>query len=290
MPKSNFKVVYVAGNGHSGSTLLDIMLGNGEHCFSVGELSFIVRRGLDQEYCSCESKIAECDFWSKVFEFWLKNSPISFAQYSLQRHKYERNAVFLRTWFNLFFPSNDFKNYKSATAALFEAIHHVSGAKVIIDSSKSPQRIAVLKGILDLQVIHLCREFKGVLNSAKHAMKMDITKGIEADSHSRRTHKTLIDWLVTNVLCELFVVGVNSKKLKYKDYIKNPECFKDFDAAFENVYQKRAFSTAHMLAGNHIRLSKGIVIDKNLGFTYKRLSKRQLRLAKWVDRLFWFWH
>ncbi len=290
MHKKNYTVVYIAGNGHSGSTLLDIILGNGENCFSVGELSFIIRDGLEEEYCSCNIQIKSCEFWTEVFDLWSKSRISDFKQYKRSRHKYERNATFLRTLMNSIFPTREFKVYKINTELLFDAIHKVSGANVIIDSSKSPQRIAVLRGNLNIKVIHLCREFKGVLNSAKHAMKKDIKKGIEADSNARRTSKTLVDWVLTNLLCSIFKIGVPTKKLKYKDYIQKPEKFKEFHPAFAKIVNQHSFSAEHMIAGNHIRLKKDIKIDPNLGFSYNRLSKRQLTLATWVDRIFWFWH
>jgi hypothetical protein len=290
MLNKRYKVIYIAGNGHSGSTLLDIILGNGENCFSAGELSCVVRKGLQEEFCSCNSKISDCKFWRSVFDIWAQTRPISFEKYCDLRHNYERNATFLRTWFNVFFPSEKFKQYRISTSLLFDAIHQVSGASIIIDSSKSPQRIAILRGIVDLQVIHLCREFKGVLNSAKQSIKKDIAKGIEADSHPRRTDKTLFDWVLTNALCSLFTFGINSKKLKYKDYIQKPECLIKFNPAFAKIGEKEFFSASHMLAGNHLRLSKNIKIVKDQGFSYKRLSKSQLTFSGWVDRIFWFWH
>lgn len=251
---STYKVVYIAGNGHSGSTLLDIILGNGKDCFSVGELSFIVRNGLLEEYCSCNSKISDCDFWDQVFEIWSNNRTLSFDEYRKLRHRYERNATFLRTCFNSIFPSRDFKSYKNSTSALFDAIHEVSGAKIIIDSSKSPQRIAVLKGIVDVQVIHLCREFKGVLNSAKSSSQKDIEKGIEEDNHPRSTRTTLIDWIITNFFTEFCSIGINSTKLMYKDYIQHPEKLGKIHESFNDVAKISKYSADHMIAGNIIRL------------------------------------
>ena len=46
-----FKVVYIMGRGHSGSTMLDLMLGNHEKIHSVGELTSGFRRR--SEKCSC---------------------------------------------------------------------------------------------------------------------------------------------------------------------------------------------------------------------------------------------
>ena len=59
----NIKVLYIAGNGHSGSTLLDIVIGSNPSIFSAGELGFITRPSIWEEFCSCGTKISECTLW-----------------------------------------------------------------------------------------------------------------------------------------------------------------------------------------------------------------------------------
>jgi hypothetical protein len=290
MGDKRYTVVYIAGNGHSGSTLLYIVLGTCEGCFSAGELNFIIREGLKEEYCSCSKQIKNCSFWTQVHESWQTKMTITFEDFRTFRNRYERNATFLRAIKNNILPSNDYKNYCLNTMFLFDAIHEQSGAKVIIDSSKSPQRIAVLKRVVDLRVVHLCREFKGVLNSAKHVIKKDISKGIEADSNCRRTSKVFADWLVTNLLCELFKIGVKSKKVFYNSYIENTSSLSVIHGMFKNLGENESFEAMHMLAGNHLHLKKQIRINKKLGLSYDRLTKRQLKFGIFVDRLFWFWH
>lgn len=191
---------------------------------------------------------------------------------------------------NHWFPESDYRAYCLATQKLLEAIQQATGAHTIIDSSKGPTRIPVLQRIAKVQVIHLSRDFKGVLNSAKKSSKKDIKAGIEADNPARGTAKTLVDWLLTNLLCELFCLGVKSHRVKYRIYVQQPETLMKVDTAFEDVKFRAPYTAPHMLAGNVIRLKKDLRIDPELGFQYKRLSKRQTRLAQWIDRLCWFWH
>jgi hypothetical protein len=41
------KIVYIMGLGRSGTTLMDVVLGNGQHCFSGGELCrYPLRKGI----------------------------------------------------------------------------------------------------------------------------------------------------------------------------------------------------------------------------------------------------
>jgi len=61
------KVLYIAGETRSGSTLLDCMLGETGSFFSTGELFLIWRQGFMQDLlCGCGKKIRDCEFWGAV--------------------------------------------------------------------------------------------------------------------------------------------------------------------------------------------------------------------------------
>jgi hypothetical protein len=124
-------------------------LGSSQQAFSAGELTFITRDSIFDEYCSCHSKIKDCNFWSKVINQWQDVSDINLEEYKKLRHKFERNKTTLRVWLNNLVPSKDFKAYCKSTYQLFKVIHELSGKSIIIDSSKSPQRILVLKQHMD---------------------------------------------------------------------------------------------------------------------------------------------
>ena len=53
------------GSGHSGSTILDILLGNSARIESVGELLAGLKRA-EREICSCGIEMADCPFWRGV--------------------------------------------------------------------------------------------------------------------------------------------------------------------------------------------------------------------------------
>src|SRR5512139_803541 len=63
------RVVYIAGVGRSGSTVLDSVLGNHPLIQSVGELSRLANDAWIQNfYCSCGKRSKECPFWVEVYE------------------------------------------------------------------------------------------------------------------------------------------------------------------------------------------------------------------------------
>lgn len=283
------KVIYIAGNGHSGSTLLDMILGSNEGSFSAGELTFITRDSILEEYCSCNKLISQCETWSEIMKLWDEKRHISYQQYKQLRHQFERNKTTLRTFVNRIWPSNAFKQYCNATLQLFQAIQKVTDCSIIVDSSKSPQRIAVLSRIVDLQVIHLCRDFTGVLNSSKGESKKNIQSGIEADSPPGRTWKVVMNWILTNMAAELFCLGISSQKVFYRKFVSNPESLHRIQPILKHFNKKKSFSAPHMLAGNVIRLKKNLKINPSVGFQYKRLTERQFTFGKGIDKLFPFW-
>lgn len=70
------KITYIAGLGHSGSTLLDLVLGTNSQVVGLGEIMpFLKRQDRNIDYkstCSCGKLGSECDFWSNIDEL-IKN-------------------------------------------------------------------------------------------------------------------------------------------------------------------------------------------------------------------------
>lgn len=282
-------MILIVGNGHSGSTLLDIVLGAQEKAFSAGELTFIARDTILDEYCSCGAVIGQCEVWSEIMTRWEKERGITLDDFRKYRRRFERNKVAWRALWSSLFPSEGYLHYQKSTLKLFDIIHEVTQAGIIVDSSKSPTRVPLLRNHIPIKIVHLCRSFTGVLNSAMKSSKKDIKAGIEADNPSRRTSKTLFDWLLTNFLAAFFCLGLGSYKLKYKAFIKTPSVLGNIDPVFSDSEDQAPYSPTHMLAGNVLRLKKNILINKDIGFRFSRLSKGQVRLGRVIDRLFFFW-
>ena len=76
-------VVYIMGRGHSGSTVLDLILGNHDDIIGVGELTsgFGFRESI--ETCACGESIQQCNFWKGIREDLLLRYPdTSMQEYS----------------------------------------------------------------------------------------------------------------------------------------------------------------------------------------------------------------
>lgn len=266
-----------------------MMLGSGNDRFSAGELTFISRAGLQDEYCSCLSKIAECDLWQEILSKWALSRPISLEKYGRLKRRYEGTKTIFRILANVVRPSTEFLEYVAATESLFAVIHAVTGAEMIIDSSKAPARILVLRRFSDLTVVHLCRNFSGVMNSGIKFFPKNIEEGVELDKQSTSPSRALLQWVLTNLLTTVFSFGIKRHKVHYRQIVSDTSSVFQLFGDEVKWPANRLFSAGHMLAGNRMRLRKDVKIDPMMGFSYKDLTPGQRVLGSVVDRLFWFW-
>ena len=148
------KVIYIAGAGHSGSTLLDLMLNAHPQIISVGELVNLNRklqfknlRKKRYPPCSCGApSLWQCEFWSGVNHWLLQTEGKSIAELDLHPRGHRNGA----------------------NEIIYRGISEVSGKKFVVDSSKVPARLAELlkADSLEIYPIHLIRNPKGQIYSA----------------------------------------------------------------------------------------------------------------------------
>jgi hypothetical protein len=74
------KIIYIAGLGHSGSTMLDMALGTHPDIVGLGEIYHVfTKKDLEKTYinstCSCGKKAKDCVFWSGFYETANKELP-----------------------------------------------------------------------------------------------------------------------------------------------------------------------------------------------------------------------
>ncbi len=66
-------VVYIASLSHSGSTLLDLLLGNHPQLVGLGEIAKVLdldSRAIDEHLhmaCTCGKRAGDCKFWGSLF-------------------------------------------------------------------------------------------------------------------------------------------------------------------------------------------------------------------------------
>lgn len=60
------KYVYICSTGHSGSTLIDLLIGSHSRTASLGEISHLPKNLALNTICSCGNKVRDCHLWKKV--------------------------------------------------------------------------------------------------------------------------------------------------------------------------------------------------------------------------------
>lgn len=167
-----YSVLFIAGEGRSGSTIVARILGDHSNAVDVGELRNLWERGvLRNERCGCGSPFSECAFWREVgeeaFGGWTATQAESVVRQGKQvsRHRYGWTTL-LKTRLRRP-PTEELSTWAQTHARLYEAIAKVSGSEIIVDSSKEPAFAAAVAqaGLTNMRVLHLVRDPRGVAHS-----------------------------------------------------------------------------------------------------------------------------
>lgn len=220
----SYTTVYIGGAGRSGTTLLEILLGNQQASVCVGEVREYFDYTRDKSMpCGCGEFICECSFWQKV-NTSLESQGIDLNEMGdiSKRLTQSRNLwklPFIKRY------SSDWTKLVQSTQALYDTVARLSGAKYIIDSSKSAMQLAVLKEFKnkdELKVIHQIRDPRGVAYSWSQNIKQIETESGLVEFPRRSFYLSGIRWLMENAAMEYISRGLYCSKVSYEKLADNP--------------------------------------------------------------------
>lgn len=221
-------VLYIGGFGRSGSTLLERVLGQVKGAVAVGELVHLIERGLiEDQDCGCRRPFHECPFWTdvgaKAFGGWDR---IEAVEWLALKHRVDRNR-YIPLMVAPILPRyrRDLAQYAERLTQLYEAIAEVSGAELIIDSSKHASTAVLLRrlGRIRLRVVHLVRDSRGVAYSWTKKVTRPEIRG--EPTLMPRFHPTTaaVRWSTYNAMFELLrMIGVSVTLVRYEDFLAAP--------------------------------------------------------------------
>lgn len=230
MDEASVNTLYIMGYGRSGSTFLDIVLGNHADIQGLGELTNVVGRGWGAGgLCSCGERANRCPFWAKVRQRWNELSGRDDAEryYPSLQEKFEWYSSLPRLLLERRKPSSEFREYARLTSTLLEAVRAVGDKPIVVDSSKSPIRALALftASEVDLCVVHLVRDGRGVAASLDRSWRKDEKAGITRDIKARPVWRTALFWALTNLISGWVRRRLGSEKafmVRYDDLVSNP--------------------------------------------------------------------
>lgn len=160
------RVLYIAGSGRCGSTLLDRVLGQYPGVFGAGEICHLWERGvLGDGRCGCGLALTRCPVWAEVLDRAFGGAAPSVARRLVNRQAGMRSrhlpmTLTPATWRWLL---RRLGSYPSHLEALYRAILRVTGSRLVVDSSKDPLYAMVLasRPSIDLFMVHLVRDPRG---------------------------------------------------------------------------------------------------------------------------------
>lgn len=275
--ENKLKVLYIAGSGRSGSTILSNVLGELDGFVSVGEIYNIWQRGvIENRKCGCQKPFLECEFWHRVMDMAFGKSYRNCADQYIQFQKYYDNKKLLRkTLINKgkFFDVTD--EYAKVLIDLYTAIHIASQSRVLVDSSKIPCHAAILNSIsgIDLYILHIVRNPRAVVFSwmNKVPYEPDHQPSLFMDQYNPVLSSLI--WLFWNSLIErLWAKSPRYFFLRYENFIKSPNLileqivnFLDESANHEVVFSDGSviLHSNHNVSGNPNRFVHGRVFLKS---------------------------
>jgi hypothetical protein len=290
------KVLFLGGYARSGSTIVERAIGTAEGCVSTGEIRFVWRRGfLEDEPCGCGEPFGACAFWRDVVRTaWGGPDRVDIHEIVRLQDRVDRWWRIPQVGLSGLGVRRDLDAYGAALDRLYRAIRSVSGARVIVDSSKDASHGWVLRSMgrsVDLSVLHLVRDSRAVAYSLCERRKFDPASGRVWSAHGLA--RTIAGWTATNTLVGGLgrSAGIPYLRLSYEGFCENPDRALERIAAFVGEDPPPlvgrdgiAAGISHQVAGNPVRFTRGpiaIRADDEWRRSMSATGRRFVTAATW---------
>jgi hypothetical protein len=289
-------MVYIAGYGRSGSTLLERILDSHPKMIGMGELSYLPEYLMNKDLrCACGSELRECSFWKPICNEFLESFEESLEEVLSIQRDIEAFGPWRKTGFRTKL-NEKYRRYRELSQSLYEVIWRNSPPDIeyLIDSSKTAYTSARKPKILhtfrdiDIHVIHLVRDVRAVMWSV-------IGRGLNRNLDNNRIKtvflpgvRALIGWLAANYFAHsLKRVLPNNRYLiiRYEDLVTHTdevlaEISKflsiDLYLAAKNLQNGKMISRSHQLAGNRMKKLKSIHLRPDFEWKKSLLNRHKI--------------
>lgn len=285
------KLLYLAGESRSGTTLLEMTLGQIPGLWPAGELRYLWSRGLvENQLCGCQSKFHECALWRTIIASAFGKEMLDSPQHArelceLQARVDQPRSVFRNAFFSPKRYTGAFRQHREqyieALGRLYRGIQHATGAQWIIDSSKAPSHGWLAAGVPDIHmhVVHVVRDCRAVAFSMQRRKRRPEITDRQAFMPTYPAWKTAMRWVLINKVCRQFATALQKNgerqqthtgytAIRYEDFIRQPRTvvatiMRDIgmtDKPLDHIQGDTVhLRSNHTVAGNPIRFKTGDV-------------------------------
>ena len=286
-------LIYIMGRGHSGSTILDVMLGNSAACESVGQLVTGLLKETEGHVCACGTPMQDCPYWAAVRQAFTEISALDWRQtaMALAEHSHIRNlphTLLARPG------SPAMRQLAEGSIDLERAIARASGKPHVVDSSKDSTRgLMLLRFAPEARVVHLVRDPRRLV--ASYYWRFKEWGGYF--NFLRRIYYlpsmlvplmllTALSWTAGNVFCELARCFARERtlRIRYEDLCEAPAAelgriARAFDIPLDDAIAKvtngEPLIIGHNVGGNQIRTEGAVTFTPGKG--------REHAMPRWLE-------
>jgi hypothetical protein len=278
------QVIYIAGYGRSGSTLLELILhANGAE--SIGEFTWLSSNIDKSKNCTCGKDFYHCDFWGKI----LDNDTLDIGDYLKVQKKID-------TPFGRFYRNEKINRIEKQ---IYHLIFQQAGSDHVSESSKTgyfsmrrPFNL-IRNADLEVKMIHIYRNPKDVMMSNLSGSNRKLEIGLKAKKKFS-VIRTCVQWNIANIMAlsfrkrypdNYFILSYENMMKDRKGSLQRLTGFLDFPVSMDTDILSN--SNNHMVDGNRLRLQTTIQINENIGQkTYNKSVDILYFLCGWLyDKL-----
>jgi len=272
--KTQRRLIFIAGWGRSGSTILASVLGSIDRAASLGEVRYLWDRGLiENRLCGCGTAVRDCGFWSRVVDRAgiVADGPAA----AHMATRIGKAAVWRQLGALL---TGRIGAYRAAREGELRTLRRVyraafdeAGVDTLIDASKTPPYAINLleEAGFTVYILHLVRDPRAVAFSWARWKDTEESQGTAWFPRYSALRSALY-WVLFNWLALRFesIPGSRYLRVRYKDFCAEPrrvtaDILRFCDIPAENAHwtgaNRVALQPQHSISGNPTRFRTGTV-------------------------------